>query len=149
MIFLIKFFTMAKKMIFCHKSRYVLSKLRNSDSLRETPNMGNKPLQRQVKFLTEKEQRQIIWELAIEFRQIVVSGSQMYEGGNISEVIAKANTLKVSISNILDMASRHFQPKQRKSLERIIAMLEEFLMTHAVASYQSNILSAYPTSRVA
>lgn len=111
--------------------------------------MGNKPLQRQVKFLTEKEQRQIIWELAIEFRQIVVSGSQMYEGGNISEVIAKANTLKVSISNILDMASRHFQPKQRKSLERIIAMLEEFLMTHAVASYQSNILSAYPTSRVA
>lgn len=101
--------------------------------------MPTKSLQRQVKLLTDMEQREIVWDLVLEFRQLVMSDVHQGDQARLQDLINRTQNLKISISNILHMAGKYFQPKHRKNLERIRDMIDEFHLKRQ-RDYESSLV---------
>jgi hypothetical protein len=92
--------------------------------------MTNGRIERNVNFLTAKEQSEILWAFIIDFRALTQSVAQ-----GVSPTVAQIDELSSlcrAVRNISQLARSKFDKKIYRSFVRLESLIAEFLRTYPV-----------------
>ncbi|USO01168.1 MAG: hypothetical protein H6849_03650 [Alphaproteobacteria bacterium] len=90
--------------------------------------MSNDRIERNVTFLTPKEQSEILWAFIIDFRTL----TQSLTGGSSPSAaqIDELSSLCRAVRNISHLAKEKFDKKIYRSFVRLESLIAEFLQAH-------------------
>lgn len=118
---------MSKIMVNYHKLKIWTVKILKFNQSKTEAIMGNQSIQRKVKYLTKSDQKEIMWDIILEFRQIVVAKSSCQDVHQLQMLFLQAQNLRNSIVNITELAGDYFDAKVLNSLHKTLGIIDDFL----------------------
>lgn len=90
--------------------------------------MNKSRIERNVNFLTSKEQSEILWAFIIDFRAITQSVDRY--GQLSAKQLDDLSSLRSAVRNVKDFAKEKFDPKINNSFDRLSSLIEDFQRSH-------------------